>query len=151
MSDRNITLGRLEAALKRLESGSPKRVKPGGKLSLNKINNEAGLGHSYIHKFTDFVRDEASSRIKAYNEKLDALTSNGNVVENNGVELSSVDRLKADFKREKGLKDKYRKERDDAIECRKELEKLNVSLMFRLYELQNEIRLNTVISLPRIK
>lgn len=151
MSDKSITLGRLEAALKRLEDGTPKIVKQSGKLSLNKINNEAGLGHSYIHKFTDFVRDEANPRIKAYNEKLSALISKGQAIENGGGELSEVDKLKADLKREKGLKEKYRKELDDAKECKKEVEQLNVSLMFRLYELQNELRINKVVRLPKCK
>jgi len=147
MSDKNITLGRLDAALKRLESGSPNRVKANGKITLNKINNEAGLGHSYIHKFTDFVKDEANPRIKTYNEKLSELINNGHVVKSDGVELSEVDKLKAELKKEKILKKKYRKERDDAVICKKELDGLNVSLMFRLYELQNESRVNTVVSL----
>lgn len=151
MSDRSITLGRLEAALKRLESATPNRVKANGKITLNKINNEAGLGHSYIHKFTDFVRNEANPRIKTYNEKLSELINNGHVVKNDGVELSEVDKLKAELKREKSLKEKYRKERDDAIKCKKELEELNVSLMFRLHELQNEIRINSVVRLASRK
>lgn len=151
MSDRSITLGRLEAALKRLESATPNRVKANGKITLNKINNEAGLGHSYIHKFTDFVRNEANPRIKTYNEKLSELINNGHVVKSDGVELSEVDKLKAELKREKSLKEKYRKERDDAIKCKKELEELNVSLMFRLHELQNEIRINSVVRLASRK
>jgi hypothetical protein len=151
MSDKSLTLGRLEAALKRLESGTPNRVKPNGNISLNKINNEAGLGHSYIHKFTDFVRDEANPRIKAYNEKLSVLISNGHVIENDGIELSEVDKLKTELKREISLKDKYRKERNDALECKKEVEQLNTSLMFRLYELQNEIRINSVVRLSSRK
>lgn len=147
MPPKSIALTRLEDALKRLESGKPTRVKSNGKLSLNKINNEAGLGHSYIHKFTNFVQNEANPRIEAYNNKLSVLISNVHTAEYDGIKLSELDRLKLDLKREISLKKKYKKKLDDALVCKKEVEQLNVSLMFRLNELQNEINYSRLIKI----
>lgn len=45
--DRRITESRLHAALDRLLKNKPIKVKASGKLTPNKINNEAGLGNSY--------------------------------------------------------------------------------------------------------
>ena len=53
--NREETESRLYEALARLLQQQPKRVKIKGKLTLNMINNEAGLGNSYVHKFPDFV------------------------------------------------------------------------------------------------
>ncbi|EDM64706.1 hypothetical protein PE36_22625, partial [Moritella sp. PE36] len=49
-----LTEARLRDALQRLLDGVPTKTKAAGLLTLNKVNKEAGLGHSYIHKFTDF-------------------------------------------------------------------------------------------------
>jgi len=144
MASREVTLGRLRTALQRLLDGEPERVKNTGKLSLNKINNEAGLGHSYIHKFEDFIRDEASLAIEKYNDNYDPLKAQ---LTSEHVELSDVDKLKSKLKKEEALKEQYRNERDDLKLINKELEQKNSSLMFRVYELQEEVRRNNVVSI----
>lgn len=128
-NSKQVTEGRLRNALQRLLDGNHTRVKATGKLSLNKINNEAGLGHSYIHKFVDFVENEANPKIKAYNDKLESPSQQ---TEN----VSEIDKLKAELKRERALKEQYRKERDDSRSALVEVETLNSTLMFRLHELQ---------------
>lgn len=142
-----VTEGRLHAALHRLLEGKPERVKKTGKLSLNKINNEAGLGHSYIHKFDDFVSNVANPAIEKYNNEYDRALFD---VEASEQDQSEVAKLKSKLKKEKELKEKYRKQRDDAITCQKELEKLNSTLMFRVYELQDELRLKKVVRLNNV-
>lgn len=130
-NSKQVTEGRLRNALQRLLDGNPTRVKATGKLSLNKINNEAGLGHSYIHKFVDFVENEATPKIKTYNDKLESPSSSQQT-----ESVSEVDKLKAELKRERALKEQYRKERDDSRSALVEVEALNSTLMFRLHELQ---------------
>lgn len=120
MASRELTEGRLRAALQRLLDGKPERLTKVGKLSLNKINKEAGLGHSYIHKFQDFVIYEANPAIEAYNSNYDPLAEQlkSGMAEN----LSDTDKLKAKLKKEIALKEQYRKERDEAKQVNKKLE-----------------------------
>ena len=68
ITPRQVTEGRLRVALQRLLDGKPERLAKVGKLSLNKINEEAGIGHSYIHKFQGFVANEATPAIAAFNK-----------------------------------------------------------------------------------
>jgi len=147
MSDRKVTEARLEESLQRLLNNSPIRTKLGGRLSLNKINNEAGLGHSYVHKFDAFVT-RATPLINEYNKNKESST---NDLQLNQNDLTDIEKLKIGFKKEKALKEKYRKERNDAIEKQKNLEGLNSTLMFRLYELQAEVRKDNIITIPRNK
>lgn len=145
MASIEVTEGRLRAALQRLLNGKPERIKKVGKLSLNKINKEAGLGHSYIHKFKDFVKNEATPAIEEFNKNYDPLAE---TLKSEATEdLSEVDKLKARLKKEIGLKEQYRNERDEAEVVNKMLEKQNSDLMFRVYELQDEVRLNNVVNL----
>ena len=57
-----------------------------------------------------------------------------------GAPLSEIDNLKAELARERKLKDKYRLERNNAIEARKLLEAQHSELMFRAYELQVDLQ-----------
>lgn len=142
MASVKVTEGRLRAALQRLLDGKPERIKKVGKLSLNKINKEAGLGHSYIYKFKGFVENEAKPAIEEFNENYEPLLE---TLKSEATEDSSeVDKLKAKLKKEKALKERYRKERNDAIQVYKILEQQNSLLMFRVYELQDEVRVNNV-------
>jgi len=134
--DRNITESRLHEALNRLLQGQPKRVKFKGKLTLNKINNEAGLGNSYVHKFPDFV-EYAKPIIDDYNNNFQQSLEDGFSVDE--IAISEVDKLKSDKLREERLKIRYRQERDDAVKAKVELEVINNTLMFRLFELQEEL------------
>lgn len=145
MQSKLVTEGRLRAALQRLLDGKPERIKKIGKLSLNKINNEAGLGHSYIHKFEDFVENEAKPAIEAYNSNYDPLAEQ--LKSGTTESLSDMDKLRTKLKKEVALKEKYRKELGDADIARKLLEKQISTLMFRVYELQDELRYSNVVSL----
>jgi hypothetical protein len=104
---------------------------------LNKINNEAGLGNSYIHKFKDLV-EELTPIINDYNEKKDTALGKGIILP--AVTLTPMELLKIDFKREKKLKELYRQERDDARTAQKELEAIHNILLIRIYDLQEEVR-----------
>ncbi|MFB1072531.1 hypothetical protein [Vibrio diabolicus] len=129
--------GKLAKALLRLQEGRPVRTKVRGKLTLNKINNEAGLGRSYIHKFKAFVEEIANPAIEELNNRTDS-----SEVEDSSPEtedISEIDRLRAELKRERELKGDYRRERDEALAINTELEILNKSLMFRVFELQQEL------------
>ncbi|MFQ3249265.1 MAG: hypothetical protein ACI9O6_001069 [Glaciecola sp.] len=144
MASKELTEGRLREALHRLLEGKPQRLKKVGKLSLNKINNEAGLGHSYIHKFPDFVRDVANPAIKKYNENYDPQVAE---LLSEKVELSDTEKFRVKLKKEKGLKDDYRSELNEVKAMNKALEELNSSLMFRIYDLQEELRRSKVVSI----
>ncbi len=136
-SKREITKARLEDALQRLLNGCPIKVKQVGLLTLNKINQEAGLSNSYIHKFPDFV-EYAKPIIDKYNKDRSKTINDSFSIEES--KLTDEERLKAELNREKKLKQRYLLERNDAIKAQKELEKLNNTLMFRVFELQEILR-----------
>ncbi|MFT2092105.1 hypothetical protein [Paraglaciecola sp. 2405UD69-4] len=137
MSKRDLTESRLQEALQRLLKGSPKRTKASGRLTLNKINKEAGLGNSYIHKFPDFI-DSVKPQIDEFNKNRNALLEVGIILPT--LNLTLEESLKADLKRETNLKEKYRQERDDYKKAKADLEALCNSLMFRIHELQQDLR-----------
>ncbi|HAS8621967.1 TPA: hypothetical protein I7784_16885 [Vibrio vulnificus] len=58
---------RLQDALDRLLVGNPERVKVTRRITLNKINREAGFANSYIYKFKSFINDVANPAIEKYN------------------------------------------------------------------------------------
>lgn len=49
------TLIRLEQALQRLVDGNPIKTKPDGRISLKRINDEAGLSSGGIYYYSSFV------------------------------------------------------------------------------------------------
>lgn len=129
--------GLLVNAFQRLLDGKPLHVKATGKLTLNRINNEAQLGNSYVHKFKDFVA-YAKPVIDEYNLNRDKAMATGLDIELD-VPLSEFDRLKHQLKKANELKDKYRIQRDNAIKARKLLETENARLRFRVFDLQQEL------------
>ena len=143
MQSKIFTEQRLEDALNRLLENKPEHVKRGGRITLNKINNEAGLGNSYIHKFPDFVK-RVKPIIEEYNSNPNKPTS-GSI--STPTDDDEVAKLKLQLKKERELKVQYRNERDEAITAQKELEKHNSALMFRLFELQEEVRANNIVSI----
>lgn len=149
MASREVTEGRLRAALQRLLDGKPERINKAGKLSLNRINKEAGVGHSYIHKFKDFVRDEANPAIKEFNENYDPLAAK--LAFGTQYEFTPDEKLRAKLKKEISLKEQYRKERDEAIQINNMLEQKNSTLMFRVYELQEDVRRDNIVSFSKNK
>lgn len=136
-------LEKLQKALCRLQNGKPLRTKAKGQLTLNKINNEAGLGRSYIHKFKDFVEKIANPAIERYNSSLDALEQSQQMA-TKLKDISEIDKLRAELNLEKELKVGYRRERDEALAINTTLETLNKSLMFRIYELQEQLSAEVV-------
>lgn len=150
MSSKELTEGRLREALERLLNGTPRNVKAKGKLTLNKVNNEAKLGNSYVHKFPEFVA-YAKPLIDEYNQNRDKAMTKGLDVEISGVELDQVDKLKAQLKKALELKERYRLERDNAVEARQQLEHKYSELMFHVHELQEDLnnRNNIVMHLKK--
>ena len=134
----------------RLLIGTPRNVKTKEKLTLNKVNNEAKLGNSYVHKFPDFVA-YAKPLIDEYNQNRDKAMTKGLDVEISGVELDQVDKLKAQLKKALELKERYRLERDNAVEARQQLEHKYSELMFHAHELQEDLnnRSNIVMHLKK--
>ncbi|EGQ9247185.1 hypothetical protein D5E87_20315 [Vibrio parahaemolyticus] len=129
--------GLLVNAFQRLLDGKPLHVKATGKLTLNRINNEAQLGNSYVHKFKEFVA-YAKPVIDEYNLNRDKAMTTGLDIELDAP-LPELDRLKQQLKKANELKDKYRIQRDNAIEARKQLEAENARLRFRVFDLQQEL------------
>jgi hypothetical protein len=136
-------------ALNRLLAGEPIRTKSTGKLTFNKINNEAGAGHSYINKacFKSLREEEFQTQIERYNNvKFDAMEGGVILPELN---LSTEDALRRDLKREIGLKVRYKKERDDARKYSKLDESERNTLLFRIHDLQEQLRPLTVVSINK--
>lgn len=129
--------GLLVNAFQRLLDGKPIHVKAAGKLTLNRINNEAQLGNSYVHKFKAFVA-YAKPVIDEYNLNRDKAMITGLDIELD-VLLPELDRLKQELKKANELKDKYRVQRNNAVEARKQLEAENARLRFRVFDLQQEL------------
>jgi len=134
----NKTEGLLVNAFQRLLDGKPRKVKAKGKLTLNRINNEAGLGNSYVHKFKEFVA-YAKPVIEEYNLNREKAIATGLDIEVDAP-LTEIDALKAKLKKVEALKNRYRMDRDDAIKARKTLEHKYSELMFRTYDLQQELQ-----------
>jgi len=132
--DKTLTEERLHAALKRLLKGKPIHVKAKGKLTLNKINNEAKLGNSYVHKFPDFVL-YARPEISKYNLDRENATELDIEI---GAPLSEVDSLRAKLNKAEELKKKYRLECDNANAALKKVEAKYAELLYRTYELQEK-------------
>lgn len=131
------TEGLLVNAFQRLLDGKPIHVKAAGKLTLNRINNEAQLGNSYVHKFKAFVA-YARPVIDEYNLNRDKAMITDLDIELD-VPLPKLDRLKHELKKANELKDKYRVQRNNAVEARKQLEAENARLRFRVFDLQQEL------------
>ena len=148
MSSREITKGRLRAALQRVLEGQPQNVKKHGKLTLNKINNEARLGRSYIHKFKDFIEEEANPAIESFNKAYDPVAAKA-LAESEEGELTNEVKLKRELKAQERLKKEYKEERDELKVINQMLEEQNSSLMFRIYELQQELAVDNVVSISK--
>ncbi|HCE1977276.1 TPA: hypothetical protein NGS68_000542 [Vibrio parahaemolyticus] len=140
---------RLQQALNRLLAGNPERVKATGRITLNKINNEAGFGRSYIHKFKTFINDVALPAIGEYNKGLDGLSDEDLQTSPASMTPSLENKLRAERNREEKLKNKYRKKNEELEAKVKQLEAINNTLMFRLYELQDE-RSSTITELKGV-
>lgn len=143
---KDITEARLHEALQRLLAGEGRHVKQKGRMTLNKVNSEATLSNSYVHKFPDFVA-YARPLIEEFNKNREKSLTIGFNIES-GELLPEVDRLKSELKRERTLKEKYRRERDNAIQARSLLEKEYVELVKRTVDLQEDRQSREHIIIP---
>jgi hypothetical protein len=143
-----LTESRLHKALERLLQGSPRIVKATGKLTLNKVNNEADLGHSYVYKeqFINFVK-YAKPLIDEYNLNRDKVMTTGLDIEI-VPPLLVTDTLKSKLKKAEELKDKYRIERDNAKVARQLIEGMYSELLVKAYDLQEELLSYTRVVTP---
>jgi len=129
-----ITLRKLERALQRLLDGVPKRTKNDGKINISRINNEAGLKVSNINYYPEFIKD-AQDRIR---DHFDAIAEK-NIKDAVKQEKSEVEILKDKLKHEQKLKRKYREEKNEQKLLNDDVVKQNVSLAFRVMELESEL------------
>jgi hypothetical protein len=129
----NDTVLRLKASLDRLLSGTPERTKPDGRISISRINQEAGLSQGAIYYYKDFIV-EANKTI----EKHKAEQEEQRKQEGSADFQRPPPQLQEALKKEKRLKAQYRAQRDDFKSITDEMIKTNVSLAFRILELEDE-------------
>ena len=144
---KNITDQRLQDALNRLLERKPLKTKADGKISIKRINDEAGLSQGAIYYYKEFI-SKAKIEIELYKQNQKKADFGINEIE----VLPETKRLRKERDNEKRLKDKYREEKD-SIKCLSdEIVQANVTLAFRVLELENEMRRQSeskVIHLPR--
>jgi hypothetical protein len=129
-----LTLKRLELALQRLLDGTPQKTKPDGKINLSRINSEAGLSVGAIYYYKGFI-NEAESRIRQH--KLD-LQKNNEKIEFESETLE-IDKLKNKLATALRLKQKYKQEKIDQKLLNDFVVAQNISLAFRVLELESAI------------
>lgn len=133
----STTEARLHEALNRLLENKPTKVKAKTKLTLNKINKEAGLGNSYIHRFPEFMK-YAKPLMDVYNLTREKVIENGLGIDAI-ASLSETNNAESDLARERRLKNKYRQERNSAIEARKLMESKYYEVVFKLLSVQKDL------------
>ncbi|HHA1179536.1 TPA: hypothetical protein ACOEEO_002061, partial [Enterobacter asburiae] len=105
LSDRGKqTIIRLERALERLLNGVPERTPHDGRVSLSRINQEAGLSSGGIYYYDEFVQ---KAKRAIHERKLD------NAVSTIESGKASVDKMRVQRDKERELKERYRTQRDD--------------------------------------
>lgn len=135
-NDKDATLQRLVDALERLKMGEPERTKADGKISIKRINDEAGLSRGAIYYYKEFV-SEAKVEIAVFNE------DNRKSAAIDKIEASETaeSKLRKERDSEKRLKNDYREQLNSYKQLTDEVVKENVSLAFRCMELQDEINM----------
>jgi len=123
--------------------GNPVRTKADGRVSIKRINDEAGLSRGAIYYYKDFV-DDAKRKIEQY--KLNKSHSSSP-----NMKQSAEQKLKSQRDNEKRLKDSYREQVSNLEGLNDALVTQNVSLAFRCMELQEEIRAITSGKIKSIK
>lgn len=131
----NDTILRLKAALDRLLSGTPERTKPDGRINISRINKEAGLSQGAIYYYKEFIAEANDIIEKHKTKKFEQSKQEG---------LPDVQhaprQLRDALKKEKQLKIQYRTQRNDFKSMTDEMIRVNVSLAFRVLELEDENR-----------
>ena len=142
----NNTLNRLEQALSRLLKGTPERTTPDGKINISRINDEAGLSVSGINYYKGFIK-EARKKIARHKEKL----QNEQEDETFEEKSSEIDNVKDKLKNALRLKNKYYQDLGNQKTINNGVVAQNVSLAFRVNELEQEIRETSSGKVSRIQ
>lgn len=125
-----LTKIRLEQALERLLEGKPERTPNDGRLSLSRINKEAGLSSGGIYYYDDFVQ---KVRKLLHERKLD------NSMSSVTSGKASIDKVRAQRDKERELKERYRSQRDNIKEFCDQVIAKSAQLEFALFEALDKI------------
>ncbi|WP_446891864.1 hypothetical protein [Aeromonas veronii] len=129
-----ITVQRLRDALQRLLDGKPQRTKPDNKISLSRINMEAGCSHGLLYKYPDLVCEfkiviERHKTLKQSVEQFKHISSN----------ISKEAKLQARLNKQKELTRNYRTQRNNLQTLADDAIKRECELLFYCHELQIEL------------
>lgn len=125
-----VTKIRLEQALERLLEGKPERTPNDGRLSLSRINKEAGLSSGGIYYYDDFVQ---KARKLLHERKQD------NSISPVPSGKASVGKIRDQRDKERELKERYRAQRDSIKEFCDQVMAKNAQLEFALFEALDKI------------
>jgi hypothetical protein len=143
----NMTEQRLQDALSRLLEGKPVNTRLDGRISIKRINDEAGLTHGAIYYYKDFI-----CKAKVEIELFKKSKKSSDILDNAVESLPETKKLRRERDNEKRLKNEYREQVGNLKHLSDEVVKVNVSLAFRVLELENEIRRQSdekIVHLPR--
>ncbi|MBU2970017.1 hypothetical protein KO527_11710 [Pseudoalteromonas sp. C2R02] len=126
------TLIRLEQAWDRLIDGEPLNTKPDGRISLKRINDEAGLSSGGIYYYSEFV-EIANQRIQ--------LLKQGSAVDKSVKNKQAESKLREQRDKEKELKERYRSQRDQIKAFSDQVLAHNAQLEFTLFEALEKVSL----------
>lgn len=121
----SITEANLEQALERLLQGVPERTKPDGKISVSRINTEAGLSSGGIYYYKEFLTKARS----VISDLKSAKNTNSTT-----INQSDLAKLRAERDKQKELKTKYRDQRDNIKKFADGVIQENAKLHFSLHE-----------------
>ncbi|TVP14811.1 MULTISPECIES: hypothetical protein [Shewanella] len=134
VSKTQITEQRLRNALRRLLDGQPERTKADGKISLLRINKEAGCSQGLIYKYPEVIAD-ARVAIKHHIAKQKSQVG----LESQSAGVAKEARLRAERDKQAELKHRYREQRDNFQALADDTVKRESALLFRCHELQLEL------------
>ncbi|MGE6416208.1 hypothetical protein ACQKDY_00535 [Alteromonas macleodii] len=126
MGKKEETLQFLEDALDRLVRGKPINTPNDGRISINRIREEARLGSGSVYYYKDFI----AKAKKVIEENKTTLREGAQV-----SELSDIQRLRKERDKERELKKKYKDELDEANASVLKAMAENVRTEHELYEL----------------
>lgn len=124
------TLIRLEQALQRLVDGAPVKTKPDGRISLKRINDEAGLSSGGIYYYSSFV--ERAKKIIQFNRQQSCDSKKE-------VNLAREKKLRDQRDQQKRLKEKYKEQLDQIKKFSDQVIAHNAQLEFTLFEALEKI------------
>ena len=146
LSNSEITLLRLDDALKRLLDGTPERTKVDGKISIMRINEEAGLSRGNIYHYKEFI-SKAKVEIELYKDR----KMKSDIIDNQGDKKNKEEKLRFQRDKEKRLKVEYHDQAKNYKQLTDQLVRENASLAFRCMELSDELdsRNNKIVSIKK--